>query len=79
MIGRGGRGAGAACQALSTKGPVKWLAMATYSGKMINWQQAINSEVSLAPERYAWDAKPPVLPGADGSYPVAMPGITKVL
>ncbi len=33
--------------------------------------------VSLAPARYALDADPPVLPSADGSYPVPMPGITQ--
>ncbi len=53
--------------------------MASYSGKVIRWEDAINSKMSLAPERYALDAEPPVLPGADGLYPVAMPGITKVL
>ena len=49
--------------------------MATYSGKMINWDDAINSSVSLAPQRYAWDADPPILPGEDGLYPAAMPGV----
>jgi predicted dehydrogenase len=53
--------------------------MATYSGKVVRWEDAINSEFSLAPERYAWDAEPPVVPGKDGSYPVAIPGITKAL
>ena len=53
--------------------------MATYSGKMIRWDDAINSRLSLAPKRYAWDAEPPVMPGKDGVYPVAMPGITKAL
>jgi len=53
--------------------------MATYSGKIINWENAINSKVSLAPERYALDATPPVVPDGNGLYPVAMPGVTKVL
>ncbi len=53
--------------------------MATYSGKMINWDDAINSSVSLAPQRYAWDAEPPVVPDASSCYPCAMPGVTKVL
>jgi len=53
--------------------------MATHSGKMIRWQDAINSKVSLSPKRYAWEAEPPVMPGKDGLYPVAMPGITEVL
>ncbi len=53
--------------------------MATYSGKQINWDEAINSKVALAPDKYTWDATPPVLPGPDGVYPCATPGVTKVL
>ncbi len=53
--------------------------MATYSGKMISWDEALQSELSLAPDRYAFDAAPPVLPGPDGIYPCAVPGVTKVL
>jgi predicted dehydrogenase len=53
--------------------------MATHSGQRITWQQAFESNKVLAPERYAWDAKPPVLPGPDGKYPHAIPGVTKVL
>ena len=51
--------------------------MATYSGQLITWEQAIQSEVALAPKRYALDAEPPTMPDAAGNYPVAMPGITK--
>lgn len=53
--------------------------MASYSGQMIEWEQAIQSQVSYKPDRYAFDATPPVVPGPDGLYPVAMPGIKKVL
>jgi len=53
--------------------------MATYSGQVIKWDDAFNSNVSLLPERIAWDAPPKIVPDADGRYPVAMPGITKVL
>jgi predicted dehydrogenase len=53
--------------------------MASYSGQMIRWDDALKSEVRLAPERYAFDAPPPVLPGADGCYPIPTPGVTKVL
>lgn len=53
--------------------------MATYSGKVITWDEATASTQRLGPERYALDAEPPVLPLADGSYPSAMPGLTKVL
>ena len=51
--------------------------MATYSGKVVNWDDAFNSKLSLAPERYAFDVTPPVLPGKDGLYPCAVPGVTK--
>jgi myo-inositol 2-dehydrogenase/D-chiro-inositol 1-dehydrogenase len=53
--------------------------MATYSGQLIKWEDAINSELDLSPAALAWDANPPILPNADGYYPVAVPGETKVL
>ncbi len=53
--------------------------MATYSGQIIEWEDAMKSELSLMPERFAWDANPPVLPDEDGYYPIAVPGETKVL
>jgi predicted dehydrogenase len=53
--------------------------MATYSGQIIEWNDALNSELSLMPKTFSWDADPPVLPRSDGSYPVAMPGITRAL
>ncbi len=53
--------------------------MASHSGQMIRWEDAINSTMSLAPKRYALDAPPPVVPDENGRYPVAMPGVTKVL
>jgi predicted dehydrogenase len=51
--------------------------LATYTGQMVEWDKAINSGLSLQPKAYAFDAQPPVLPGADGYYPVAVPGVTK--
>ncbi|NLX98486.1 MAG: Gfo/Idh/MocA family oxidoreductase [Rhodopirellula sp.] len=51
--------------------------MATYSGNLVTWDEATQSEVRLGPQQYSLDAEPPVLPDADGSYPAAMPGITK--
>ncbi len=52
---------------------------ATYSGQLVKWDDALNSNVDLMPETLAWDAKPKVLPNADGFYPVAIPGKTKVI
>lgn len=53
--------------------------MATHSGQKVTWEQAFRSQKVLAPDRYAWDGTPPVLPGPDGKYPHPMPGQTKVL
>ncbi|MHB1037253.1 MAG: Gfo/Idh/MocA family protein [Pirellulales bacterium] len=53
--------------------------MATHGGQRVNWNEALASNLSLSPERYAWDAAPPVLPGPDGKYPQPIPGVTKVL
>ncbi len=51
--------------------------MATYSGKVITWEEAMASDLDLMPEKFAWDADPPVLPDAEGRYEIPMPGITK--
>ncbi|MDP5172321.1 MAG: Gfo/Idh/MocA family oxidoreductase [Bacteroidia bacterium] len=53
--------------------------LATYSGKRINWEDAMKSEVNLFPDSLAWDANPKLMPDAQGMYPVAMPGVTEVL
>lgn len=55
--------------------------MATYSGKMIKWDDAINSDNNLAnvDELTSWDSEAPVQPDEDGNYPVPVPGQTKVL
>jgi myo-inositol 2-dehydrogenase / D-chiro-inositol 1-dehydrogenase len=52
--------------------------MATYSGKVVTWDQALNSKIELVPDRYAWDGTPPTTPNADGRYPIPMPGSFKV-
>lgn len=51
--------------------------MATYSGQIIEWDKAINSGLDLHPKVYDWNATPPVVPNADGYYPVAVPGVTR--
>lgn len=51
--------------------------MATYSGQIISWDKAINSGIDIHPKVYAWDAPTPVVPGPDGYYPIAVPGVTK--
>ena len=52
--------------------------MATYSGKLIEWDEAIDSKLQLMPENVTWDMAPPVMPDAEGNYPIAMPGMTAV-
>jgi len=52
---------------------------ATYSGKPVTWEEGINSDIDLSPDRLAWDAMPKVLPKEDGYYPHAIPGQTKVV
>lgn len=53
--------------------------MCTYSGKEITWDAAINSNISLMPKQFSFDADPPVMPREDGSYPIAVPGLTRVV
>jgi len=56
--------------------------MAAESGKEITWDEAINSDLELAPglEKIAsLDEPAPVMPDDQGRYPIAMPGFTKVL
>ncbi len=53
--------------------------MATYSGKVISWDQALNATESLVPESMDWKSKPPVMPDAHGNYPIPQPGKYKVL
>jgi hypothetical protein len=50
--------------------------MATCSGKVVTWEQGINSQLDLSPGSLAWDAEPKSKPGADGCYACAMPGVT---
>ncbi len=47
---------------------------ATYSGKEVEWDKAINSEVSIMPESFEWDAPTKSVPGPDGLYPRPVPG-----
>jgi predicted dehydrogenase len=55
--------------------------MACDSGRMITWEDAMESTVELAPglDRLKMDSPAPVTPDPAGHYPVAMPGTTKVI
>lgn len=52
--------------------------LATYSGLELNWDDAINSNVSLAEKLEQlenFESKAPVQPSPDGKYPIARPGV----
>jgi predicted dehydrogenase len=51
--------------------------MATYSGKLIEWDKALNCGLNLQPSAYTWDTLPQSLPDANGQYKIAVPGVTK--
>jgi len=55
--------------------------MAAESGKEITWEQAMASNLELAPglDDMTLDSPAPVQADEQGAYPVALPGITKVL
>ena len=53
--------------------------MATYSGQVLLWDKLINSGIDIMPKEFAWNAMPPVVPDADGYYPIAVPGKTKYI
>jgi predicted dehydrogenase len=53
--------------------------MATYSGKMINWDEAMKSEIVLMPPEVDWNSTPPSLPGEDRNYPIPIPGKREVI
>jgi predicted dehydrogenase len=55
--------------------------MAAESGIEISWEEALNSDLQLAPnlDEMTMQSEAPVQPDADGDYPVAVPGETQVL
>jgi predicted dehydrogenase len=53
--------------------------MATYSGRDISWEEALNSKLALVPTKYDWDGSPPSLPDKDLRYKIPMPGSAQAL
>ena len=51
--------------------------MATYSGKLVTWDEAMNSQLDLTPKNLAWDTETLANPDPNGIYACAMPGVTK--
>ena len=44
--------------------------MAAYTGKVITWDEALNSKDRLGPETYEWGEAP--------NYPIPIPGVTTI-
>jgi len=55
--------------------------LATYSGKVVNWDEAIRSEIALAnvDNLRSFADEPPLKPDKDGLYQIATPGQTESL
>lgn len=50
--------------------------MATYSGDIITWEQAMDSPQQLVKDDLDWNSQPPTQPDANGKYPIPIPGKT---
>jgi len=48
--------------------------MACYSGNLVTWEEAMQSQRSYAIPRFGWDVEPPVRPSPNGDYATAMQG-----
>ena len=48
--------------------------MATYSGKLIEWESAMNADEKLVPDNLSWGSTAPVLPDNQGKYKIPVPG-----
>ncbi len=52
--------------------------MATYSGQVIGWDDALNHGRRHVPDDIGWDITPPVEPDENRRYPIAVPGEAEV-
>ncbi len=52
--------------------------LATYTGQVVKWDEATNSNFELVPDKMTWDHEPPVKPNSDLTYNYAIPGQTKL-
>jgi hypothetical protein len=50
--------------------------MASYSGRIIKWDEAVEKGIDEAPgiENYTMETDPPVMPDKNGQYPIVFPG-----
>ncbi len=49
--------------------------MATYSGRVVKWDDAVAQGPNELPKTFALDANPPIMPNAEGGYDVPVPGV----
>jgi myo-inositol 2-dehydrogenase/D-chiro-inositol 1-dehydrogenase len=52
--------------------------MASHSGQLIQWDEALASKESIVPTNLSWDANPLVMPNEKGEYRVPTPGVDRV-
>lgn len=52
--------------------------MATYTGKKIEWNQAFAAGHIFGPAKCDFSTEPPVKPRPDGTYPVRIPGVSRL-
>jgi len=53
--------------------------LAVFTGQRVTWKEAIDSRFAFPPHgEITWQTKPPVEPGAEGLYPVPVPGVTTI-
>ncbi len=53
--------------------------VACYTGKEVTWDQLVKSDFSFGPRDGSFETEPPIKPGPDGNYPIAVPGQTKLV
>ena len=53
--------------------------MATYSGQVMTWDEAMASNHKLVPELHSFNDTAPILPDENGNYPVPVPGKTRFI
>jgi len=53
--------------------------MATYSGRVVSWKEALDSNLAYRPTAYDFQADPPSKPDANGRYAIAIPGQSQAL
>jgi len=52
--------------------------LATYTGQIVKWDDAVKSNFELVPDNMTWESAPPVKPNDDLTYNYAIPGQTKL-